>query len=102
MLGELGESLAVRFLSRHGLDVFATNVAVGRGEVDVVANDGLRRVVVEVRTTTGRGDPIDAVGLSKRRKVEGLGWLLGADRVDFLGVGVSKNGVDVHWVPGSV
>lgn len=68
----------------------------------MVANDGSKRVVVEVRTTTLPGDPIDAVGLSKRRKVEGLGRLLDADRVDFLGVSVSKIGVDVHWVPGSV
>lgn len=80
--------------------VIDANVAVGRGEVDLIAMDGPVRVVVEVRTTSGEGDPIDAVDRSKRENVARLARRLGAGRVDFVGVRVEESGVDLHWVPG--
>jgi putative endonuclease len=93
--------VASRFLSDHGLEIVARNVGVGRGEVDLLAIDRGTRVVVEVRTVTGPGDPIDAVGPAKRRRVTVLAGRIGAGRVDFIGVGLAPAGVVVHWVPGS-
>lgn len=70
------------------------------GEIDILARDGETRVAVEVRTTTGRSDPIDALDESKRSRVARLGAMAGADRVDLVGVGVGLQGLDIHWVPG--
>ncbi len=76
------------------------NRAVPGGEIDILARDGRTRVAVEVRTTTGRSDPIDALDDSKRWRVARLGAVAGADRVDLLGVGIGLEGLDIHWVPG--
>jgi len=99
-VGEAGERIAARFLTDHGLDVVAHNVELRRGELDLLAVDGDVRVVIEVRTVTGQGDPIDAVGPAKRRRVRALAGRIGATRVDFLGVRIGPEDVLVHWVPG--
>lgn len=87
-------------MTEKGLVVTARNVHVHGGEIDLLANDGGARVVVEVRTVTGPGDPIDAVDPAKRAHVNRLGRQLGASRVDFIGVGLRHWGLEMHWVPG--
>lgn len=99
-MGAAGEALAAWFLVEHGLDVVDTNIAVGRGEVDILARDGSQQVVVEVRTRTAGGDPIDAADHEKRRQVRRLAAQIGARRVDFLGVRLASRHFEVHWVPG--
>ena len=99
-MGKLGERIAARFLTDHGLDVVAHNIEVGRGELDLLALDGGVRVVVEVRTITGGADPIDAVGPGKRRRVRQLAGRLRAGRVDYVGIRIGGEDVVVHWVPG--
>jgi putative endonuclease len=99
-LGALGEAIAAAFLESHGLEVIARNVEIERGEIDVIARDRGQRVVVEVRTVTGGGDPIDAVDPAKRRRVRDLARSVAAGRVDFVGIRVGVDDVMVHWVPG--
>jgi putative endonuclease len=99
-VGELGERLTCRFLDDHGLQVVATNVRIGRGEIDILALDRRDRVAVEVRTITGDGEPIDAADPAKRETVRRLARLAGANRVDFVGVRVAPDAVTFHWVPG--
>jgi putative endonuclease len=99
-VGRAGESIAGRFLADHGLEVVGRNLVVGRGELDLLAKDGETRVVVEVRTITGTGDPVDAIDPIKRRRVRALAGQVGATRVDFLGVRIGPDDVTVHWVPG--
>ena len=96
----MGERIAARFLASHGLDVVGHNVKVGRGELDLLALDRGRRVVVEVRAITADRDPIDAIGPDKRRHVKRLAGAAGASRVDFLGVRIGPDDVEIHWVPG--
>jgi len=100
-LGRLGESLACWFLTTHGVRVLATNVRVGRGEIDILARDGGTRVAVEVRTTRGRDDPVDAADPAKRERASDLARRIGARRFDVIGIGIDPAGFDVHWVPGS-
>jgi hypothetical protein len=57
-------------------------------------------VVVEVRSITGPGDPIDAVQPGKRRRVRELASRVGAERVDFVGIGIGRDAALIHWVPG--
>ena len=96
----MGEEIAARFLISHGLDVVGRNVEVGRGELDLLALDQGRRVVVEVRAVTADRDPVDAIGPEKRRRVSRLAGAVGASRIDFLGVRIRPDDVVVHWVPG--
>lgn len=92
--------MAARFLEARGMVLLGRNVAVGRGELDLLMTDGSLRVAVEVRTRFGGGDPIDAVDSDKRRRVRALAGRVGATRVDYVGVGVAQDCVDIHWVPG--
>lgn len=55
-------------------------------------------MAIEVRTTTGSGDPIDAIGEEKRRHVRRLASSVGASRVEFVGIGLDRTGVTVHLV----
>jgi len=76
-------------------------VMVDDGEIDLLALDDGTQVAVEVRTTRYSDDPIDAVGVEKRRWVRRLARGVGAHRVDFMGLRLDKDGFDVHWLPGS-
>lgn len=97
--GAVGEAIAAWFLANHGVDVVGANIPVGRGEIDLLAWDGSTRVAVEVRLRQTTGDPIDAIPNAKRARVRQLASRIGADRVDLVGVGVTRQGIDVHWVP---
>ena len=69
--GRAGEDLAVAYLSLAGLAPVGRNVRFGGVEVDVVADDGATRVLVEVRLRT-RGDFGGAAATVDRRKQERL------------------------------
>ena len=75
-----------------------TNLDLDEGEIDLLVQDGPDLVAVEVRTRSGGSDPIDAVGMTKRDRVRHLASLVGATRVDFVGVRITDDGVDFHWV----
>jgi putative endonuclease len=101
-LGDLGERIAVWYLTDKGMRVLAGNVEVPGGELDILARDGHARVVVEVRTIRGEADPIDAVNEAKRIQVARLARRAGATRVDLLGIRLDQDGCDLHWVPDAV
>lgn len=73
-------------------------MALTDGEIDLLADDAGTLVAVEVRTTSGRADPIDAIDHTKRVRVRRLASRVGATRSDFLGVRVTDLGVEFHWV----
>jgi len=86
-LGACGEILAARWLDRRGYSVLARNVRTRRGEIDVIARDGLTVVFVEVKTRRAgsRGairrdqDPLLGLGTRQRRRLRRLAteWLAG-------------------------
>ena len=96
----MGEGLARWFLEGQGLEVISTNLVVDGGEIDILAVDDETRVVVEVRSISGTGDPINAVSPDKRRRVTQLASRVGAGRVDFVGIGIGPDAAVIHWVPG--
>jgi putative endonuclease len=74
-LGRRGEELAATHLESIGLVILARNWRCREGEIDIVATDGLRQVVIcEVKTRSGDGfgSPFDAVTQGKRRKLRRL------------------------------
>lgn len=62
-LGQRGETLAVEYLGRRGMQVLARNWRCRTGEIDIVADDRGTIVAVEVKTRSGLGYgyPADAV-----------------------------------------
>ncbi|MCU1590498.1 MAG: hypothetical protein JWP11_1754 [Frankiales bacterium] len=78
-LGQYGEELAAQHLTAAGLQVLARNWRCREGELDIVARDGDVLVFVEVkaRSGTGFGEPAEAVGRVKARRIHVLAcrWL---------------------------
>lgn len=97
-VGVAGERLAAAFLARHGLEVVARNVSIDDGEVDILALEAGQRVVVEVRSITGSGEPLDAYGQEKAAQVGRLARLLGADRVDLVALRLGEEAAEIRWV----
>ncbi len=82
------------------MHIIRRNIEVPGGEIDLLALDGGTRVAVEVRASRGRSDPVDAIDPAKRRHLADIARGVGAQRVDYIGVGIGQSGMDVHWVPG--
>jgi putative endonuclease len=70
-LGQSGEDLACRELTRLGYAIVARRFRVRSGELDIVARDGPVLVFVEVKTRTGRrfGGAAEAVTFTKQRRI---------------------------------
>lgn len=105
-IGQAAEALAVCFLERRGHLVLARNVRVGRGEIDILAEIGGERAVVEVRSRwavsdSRSPDPLDAFDAAKARQVRKLAATLPARayRVDLITVRFHRGGVDLLWLP---
>jgi putative endonuclease len=79
-LGQDGEELAARHLASAGLTVLERNWRCREGELDIVARDSDGTLVfceVKTRSTSLYGDPSEAVGHVKARRIRGLAlrWL---------------------------
>jgi Holliday junction resolvase-like predicted endonuclease len=84
--------------------VVARNLAVGRGEIDLLVRFGTRHVAVEVKTVGSgalAGDPVERITPAKLAQVRRLAGALapryGSVRVDFVGVRIGQTGVTVNW-----
>lgn len=76
-----GERLVARYLRRNGYRVLATNLRVGRGEIDIVAETPDRRAIaiVEVKSCDRRHasrPPEIRVGRNKQRQLTVLAMRL--------------------------
>lgn len=101
-IGRLGEDLAAAFLQRRGARIVFRNVAIGRGEVDIVAQIGTTRTAVEVKTAVGPdARPADAFDEAKARQVRSLARCLDppARRVDLVTVVLDHAGATIRWSP---
>jgi len=67
-LGEAGEAIAARELTRRGYAVRDRNWRCAEGELDIIAEQGDALVFVEVRTRRGSrfGTPEDSITRAKR------------------------------------
>lgn len=70
-LGVFGETLAENFLQKKGYKILSKNVRFKKYEADIIAMDGEKIVVVEVKTrqTAEIGEPWRAVTKSKQRQI---------------------------------
>jgi putative endonuclease len=96
--GALGEQIAVEVLRRRGVVVLDRNVVIGSGELDLIVRCGARRAAVEVRTVRGELRMDERFPYSKRRQVRDLASAMGISRVDFVGVALHPDRLEVHWL----
>jgi putative endonuclease len=79
LLGKRGEDLAADYLSAAGLVVLSRNWRCRDGELDLVATDGERLIVCEVKTRsgTGYGEPSEGVTPAKAARIRRVAaaWL---------------------------
>jgi putative endonuclease len=70
-LGRRGENLAAAYFADAGLVVLSRNWRCRDGEVDLIATDGERLIVCEVKTRsgTGYGEPSEAVTPAKVARI---------------------------------
>lgn len=101
-LGTAAETAAAQYLEGLGLDILALDVRLPSGQVDVVALDRDRLVIVEVKARSSHlfGMPVEAVDHRKRRRLvrlaleyiranPGVGRGI---RVDVVGVDLDRDG----------
>ncbi len=69
--GARAERLAARHLRRQGCRILATNLRIGRAEIDLVAADGPALVLVEVKARHA-ADPAAAAAAVDHRKMARL------------------------------
>jgi putative endonuclease len=90
VLGRRGEDLAARYLEQRGLVILSRNWRCRAGELDLVATDAARLVVVcEVKTRSGAafGLPAEAVDRRKALRIRRVAqFWLAAHRVRWVGV----------------
>ena len=69
--GDFGERLAVKYLKGKGYKIIETNFRLRSGEIDIIAKDGDYIVFAEVkfRENNDYGEPCEAVGYRKQRKI---------------------------------
>ncbi|MGW5521596.1 YraN family protein [Gordonia sp. NPDC003950] len=83
-VGRLGEDLAADYVSGLGWSILDRNWRNRYGELDLIAADGRRLVVVEVKTRASRifNDPVAAVTRDKLMRMRRLTrmWLAQQDR----------------------
>jgi putative endonuclease len=78
-LGRWGEDLAADYLAGRGLVVLSRNWRCRDGELDLVATDGERLIVCEIKTRsgTGYGEPAEGVTPTKAARIRRVtaAWL---------------------------
>jgi putative endonuclease len=78
-LGGWGERLAATHLTSAGMVLLDRNWRTAAGEIDLIARDGDSLVFIEVKTRRGTafGNPAEAVGDAKTRRLRALAtqWL---------------------------
>ncbi len=99
-LGAVGEHIAARIIGTRGYSVVARNLAGPTGEIDLVARAGPDLVVIEVKTSTGAGSPLGRIDAQKAARLWRLAASVGAGRVEYLGLRLSRSGVTIRWLPG--
>jgi putative endonuclease len=69
--GRAGEDLAAAFLAEKGYKVVDRNFRCSGGEIDIVCEDGKALVFVEVKTRSRatRGEPGEAIGPAKKKRL---------------------------------
>lgn len=99
--GRAGEVLAAAYLELAGCRVVERNVRLAGVEVDLVADDGGTRVVIEVklRGRTDYGGAVAAIDRGKRERLMRAARTLAggrAVRIDVIAIDLSAEGLELR------
>lgn len=106
-LGKWGEIEAIRILKEEGLEVIEANWTFLHLEIDIVAKDGDKLVIVEVKTrgTNEYGEPEMFVTRAKQKKlIRATNWymehkqLRNEVRFDVIGIVRNWDGMMTNYV----
>jgi len=108
--GNLGESLAERFLQKSGYKILAKNLKLPLGEIDVLARRKSVIVVVEVKTKSSHefGEGYEMVNSFKKHKLIQLAKSLQIKyprqtiRIDIISVDTSTNPPEIKHFENAV
>ncbi len=85
-LGRYGERVAMRRLMDDGYEILECNWRCADGEIDIIAtrDEVISFIEVKTRSSDRFGEPAEAVGLQKQRKIRELAtiWLRERGYVD--------------------
>ena len=99
-LGRYGERVAVRRLIDDGYDIVECNWRCDDGEIDIIATrDGVISFVeVKTRSSNRFGEPGEAVGLQKQKKIRELAaiWLRERGHIESGPSGLSFDVIEVR------
>jgi putative endonuclease len=97
-LGPRAERRVRRYYRLRGYRVLAANARVGRNELDIVLRRGRRLVFCEVkaRSGDGYGDPREAVGTEKERRLRRAAEIWLAQNPDLLELEIAFEVVGVR------
>ena len=79
LAGARGEETAAQYLEAQGLSIIARNFRTRRGELDIIARDGMTLVFVEVRVRTSSafgGAAASITGAKRARMIAAAGAYL--------------------------
>ena len=106
--GRAAEELAARHLEEQGCRLLARRFACRGGEIDLIVEDAGVIVFVEVKARRGRryGDPAEAVGHRKRRRLlcaartflRRKQWSTRRCRFDLCRVDLDRGKATVTWI----
>lgn len=106
--GHHAETVAAEYLSRQGLKLIDRNVRAGRGEIDLIMQDGSILVFVEVRARKAGAwvSAAESVSFAKRKKIietaerllnEKPAWRNSPCRFDVVAIGLpSESSAEPH------
>jgi putative endonuclease len=96
--GARAERRARRYYLLRGYRILAANARAGGNELDLVLRRGRRLVFCEVKMRSGNrfGDPLDAVGPEKARRIRRAAEAFLARRPDLAGLDVAFEAVAVR------
>lgn len=106
--GHHAETVAAEYLSRQGLKLIDRNVRAGRGEIDLIMQDGATLVFVEVRARKAGAwvSAAESVSVAKRKKIietaerllnEKPAWRNSPCRFDVVAIGLpSESSAEPH------
>jgi len=108
--GNLGESLAEKFLRQKRFKIIRRNFTTKIGEIDILARDKSDIVVVEVKTKSGSefGEGFEMVNYFKRKKLLQLAKYLQKDyaratiRIDVVSVDLSQDPAEIKYFKSAV
>ncbi len=72
-IGDMGETIALKYLQKHGYTIADTNYSIVGGEIDIIARNHENIYIfieVKYRKNIEYGHPLESISLAKKRALK--------------------------------